>query len=204
MLLISSLAFTFFSWQALAAAKEAVAASTPANTNSDCLNAHHMLALSRTLSWLQLNSSSTELGVELPVIPDKYVVSPTACVPSSLSQLFIEPLVQVAKDRQLLSKLDELLAVKPRGVITGRLEKRIRKMRNCDQVQDGANNQASAYSCNSAPNPGACRSCTNFSTLNFAASCVACLSKGTRESPYCCGAAATAFLTFYSQICLKK
>ncbi|QPG93592.1 hypothetical protein C2857_001072 [Epichloe festucae Fl1] len=206
MLLILSLAFAFFSWKALAAAKEAVAASTPADTDSDCINAHHLLALSQTLSWLHLNSSSTEPAVELPVIPEKYVVSPTACIPSSLSRLFVGPVVQVAKDRQLLSKMDELLAVTPairtpRGVMTGRLEKRIRK---CPEIKAAALSEVRSYSCKTAPHPDSCRSCANFATFNFAASCVACAAKMNSESIFCCGAAATAFASYYTQVCLDK
>lgn len=207
MLLILSLAFAFFSWPALAAAEEAVAASTPADNDGDCISAHHLLSLSQTLSWLHLNSSSTELAVELPVIPDKYIVSPTACVPNSLYQAFVGPVVQVAKDRQLVSKMDELLAVTPavrtpRGVMTGRLEKRIRK---CPEVRkDTEKHYKLAYRCDNAPHPGSCTSCVNFASAQLLTSCLTCVAKMNQESMICCAAAAAAFASYYTQVCMYK
>lgn len=195
-MLLTLIVVALTAWQSL------VAAAPIEKTKETCIHAHHVLALTETLHWLQLNSTAD--AVDLPVIPEQYITSPSSCLPASLHQLFVDPVVQMAKEKQLLSKLDRLLQLpsedknsQPRAL----LEKRARR---CPDIKKATIRGVSAYSCRSAPNPAHCDSCTNFATFNFMASCVACASKRNQESAFCCAASAATFATYYTQVCLFK
>ncbi|KAJ3548846.1 hypothetical protein NM208_g807 [Fusarium decemcellulare] len=177
---------------ALAGTALAKDVSFTSGETTGCITLSHIQALSQTFTGL---SNSTAYA--LPAVPEEYITNPSACVPESLYNLYFEPIVEIAKQEDLLSNLDKVLAV---GGDAG-LHKRAR---NCPQIKDAAIQKSHSFSCDSAPHPDACRSCANFSTVNFVASCVACAAKANQESVFCCAAAATTFATYYSQVCLSK
>ncbi|KAM5521182.1 hypothetical protein FOXYSP1_15072 [Fusarium oxysporum f. sp. phaseoli] len=132
---------------------------------------------------------------KLPEIPTTYINDPTACIPESLFDQYFEPIVAISKEQNLLESFDA-------EKVHGRdLEVRAR---NCPQIKDAALGRVHSWSCDSAPHPSSCRSCANFSSINFVAACVACAAKANQESIFCCAAAATTFATYYSQVCLEK
>ncbi|KAF4502609.1 hypothetical protein FAGAP_1195 [Fusarium agapanthi] len=157
---------------------------------SQCITLSHLQALGHTFT--NLNATG---DYKLPEIPSTYVNDPTACIPESLFDQYFEPIVAISKEQNLLESFDA------KKVHSRDLEVRAR---NCPQIKDAALSGISSWSCNSAPHPSSCRSCTNFSSINFAAACVACAAKANQESIFCCAAAASAFATYYSQVCLEK
>lgn len=159
-----------------------------------CISLAHIQALSHTYNWLNVSTSD----VTLPDIPQQFIDDPSECIPESLYDLYFEPIVEISKKQDLLGNLDLVLKLPgPKGVI----HKRGRK---CPEIEKAAKDRVSAFSCDSAPNPGACSSCTNFATAALVASCVSCAAKATQESPFCCAAAAATFAVYYTQVCLSK
>ncbi|KAJ4328742.1 hypothetical protein N0V84_000745 [Fusarium piperis] len=160
-----------------------------------CISLSHIQALGQTFDWLNTNSTS---DAALPAVPEQFINAPSDCIPESLYDLYFEPIVELAKKEDLLANLDSVLD------FVGGEHSIHKRQRNCNEIEDAAKKKANSYSCNSAPNPSACRSCTNFSTVNFVAACVACAAKANQESIFCCAAAATTFATYYTQVCLSK
>ncbi|CVL09369.1 uncharacterized protein FMAN_15523 [Fusarium mangiferae] len=159
---------------------------------SQCITLIHLQALGQTVT--NLNATG---DYKLPEIPTTYINDPTACIPESLFDQYFEPIVAISKEQNLLESFDaEKLHSRDLEVFS--------RARNCPQIKDATLSRVNSWSCNSAPHPASCRSCTNFSTLNFVAACVACAAKANQESIFCCAAAATSFATYYSQVCLGK
>ncbi|KAF6515935.1 hypothetical protein HZS61_004676 [Fusarium oxysporum f. sp. conglutinans] len=157
---------------------------------SKCITLSHLQALGQTFT--NLNATG---DYKLPEIPTTYINDPTACIPESLFDQYFEPIVAISKEQNLLESFDA-------EKVHGRdLEVRAR---NCPQIKDAALGRVHSWSCDSAPHPSSCRSCANFSSINFVAACVACAAKANQESIFCCAAAATTFATYYSQVCLEK
>ncbi|KAL2679183.1 hypothetical protein Neosp_009946 [[Neocosmospora] mangrovei] len=160
-----------------------------------CISLSHIQALGQTFDWLNANSTS---DASLPAVPEQFINAPSECIPESLYDLYFEPIVEMAKKEDLLANLDSVLE------FVGGEHSIHKRARNCPQIKDAALKKASSFSCNSAPHPSSCRSCANFSGINFVAACVACAAKANQESVFCCAAAATTFATYYSQVCLEK
>ncbi|KAH6886921.1 hypothetical protein B0T10DRAFT_490498 [Thelonectria olida] len=166
-----------------------------------CISLSHVQALGQTFNLLTSNTTqSNELA--LPAIPDEYLNSPAACIPESLFDKYFEPIVAISKEENLLSNLDKVLSME--GIAVSDIPALHKRARSCPQIKSATEQKANSFSCNSAPHPSACRSCANFSSINFVAACVACAAKANQESIFCCAAAATTFLTYYSQVCLEK
>jgi hypothetical protein len=160
-----------------------------------CISLSHVQALGQTYNLLTSNNTQSD-GLALPAIPDEYINSPAACIPESLFDKYFEPIVAISKEESLLSNLDNVLSIHDTAIH--------KRARSCPEIKSAAQQKASSLSCNSAPHPSACRSCANFSSINFVAACVACAAKANQESIFCCAAAATTFITYYSQVCLEK
>ncbi|GJC77512.1 predicted protein [Colletotrichum tofieldiae] len=190
--------YTIFTAAVLAGTAFAQNVTYAVNGASGCITLPHIQALSHTFNYLSDNNTDAP-NLLLPELPELYINSPSTCIPESLFDLYFDSVVKIAKQEDLLSDLDALLAID--STSTPALHKRIR---NCPQIKDAALSKAHSFSCNSAPHPDACRSCANFSTINFVASCVACAAKANQESIFCCAASATTFATYYSQVCLSK
>ncbi|KAH7232877.1 hypothetical protein BKA59DRAFT_496893 [Fusarium tricinctum] len=161
------------------------------NEVTGCLTLAHIQALGQTFNGLNNTGDNT-----LPQIPTAYINDPTACIPESLFDQYFEPIVAVAKEEKLLESLFSETHSRDVAVF--------KRIRDCPQIRDATISRMKSLSCNSAPNPSSCRSCANFSTFNFVASCVACAAKANQESIFCCAASATTFATYYSQVCLEK
>ncbi|KAF5254878.1 hypothetical protein FANTH_374 [Fusarium anthophilum] len=157
---------------------------------SQCITLSHLQALGHTFT--NLNATG---DYKLPEIPSTYINDPTACIPESLFDQYFEPIVAISKEQNLLESFDA------EKVHSRDLEVRAR---NCPEIKDAALGRVHSWSCDSAPHPSSCRSCANFSSINFVAACVACAAKANQESIFCCAAAATTFATYYSQVCLEK
>ncbi|KAK7414542.1 hypothetical protein QQX98_006569 [Neonectria punicea] len=166
-----------------------------------CINLSHLQALSQTYELLNINRTEANNFV-MPHIPDTYLDSPSDCIPESLYDKFFEPIVAISKQEDMLANLDAVLALDV--VATTSIPSIHQRARNCPQIKDAAIAKSHSFSCNSAPHPNACRSCTNFSSVNFVVACVACAAKANQESIFCCAAAATTFATYYSQVFLSK
>ncbi|KAH7175204.1 hypothetical protein EDB81DRAFT_769426 [Dactylonectria macrodidyma] len=171
-----------------------------AGGKTGCINLSHLQALGQTYEVLNVNKTEANNFV-VPHIPDTYLNSPSDCIPESLYDKFFEPIVALSKKEELLANLDAVLAL---DVVATSVQSIHQRARNCPQIKDAAIAKANSLSCNSAPHPNACRSCANFSAVNFAVACVACAAKANQESIFCCAAAATTFATYYSQVCLEK
>lgn len=170
--------------------------------STGCISLSHVQALGQTYNLLTSNTSHSGDVALLPAIPDEYVDSPATCIPESLFDQYFEPIVDIAKEENLLSNLDKVLAME--GIAGRDIAGLFKRARTCPQIKTATQQKANSFSCNSAPHPSACRSCANFSGINFVAACVACAAKANQESVFCCAAAATTFLTYYSQVCLEK
>ncbi|KAF7545230.1 hypothetical protein G7Z17_g9334 [Cylindrodendrum hubeiense] len=172
-----------------------------AGQKTGCINLSHLQALSQTYEALGLNSTGVHDFI-VPQIPESYLNSPSDCIPESLYDRFFEPIVAISKQENMLANLDAVLALDV--VATSTVPSIHQRARNCPQIKDAAIAKSHSFSCNSAPHPNSCRSCTNFSSVNFVVACVACAAKANQESIFCCAAAATTFATYYSQVCLSK
>ncbi|KAF9775270.1 hypothetical protein IL306_006637 [Fusarium sp. DS 682] len=159
---------------------------------SHCLTLSHIQALGQTFNHLNNTNS-----YELPAVPETFINDPSACIPESLYDQYFETIVAISKEEKLLESFD-----------TEKVHSRdldiVKRARDCPQIRDAALSRVHSWSCDSAPHPNACRSCSTASSINFVASCVACAAKANQESIFCCAAAATAFATYYSQVCLDK
>ncbi|KAF4336040.1 hypothetical protein FBEOM_10095 [Fusarium beomiforme] len=159
---------------------------------SQCLTLSHIQALGQTLTHLNATAD-----YQLPEIPTTYINDPKACIPESLFDQYFEPIVAISKEQKLLESFDG-------DKLHSRDLEVFKRARDCPQIKDATLNRVHSWSCDSAPHPGSCRSCANFSSINFVAACVACAAKANQESIFCCAAAATTFATYYSQVCLSK
>ncbi|KAG6106906.1 hypothetical protein E4U31_000495 [Claviceps sp. LM219 group G6] len=191
---------------ALTAWQSLVSAAAIEKVPETCVLAPHVAALVHNMNFLQANVSASE-RITFPPIPVEYFLDPKLCLPSGLYEQFVDPVIAHAKEHKLLEKFDDLMAQtsdqgtsQPRSLEVG-LEKRIR---NCPQMKDAAVAQTHVYSCDSAPHPDKCRSCTNFITMNLVLGCLACASKMNHESIFCCASTASVFATAYTQVCLYK
>ncbi|KAG5995660.1 hypothetical protein E4U52_007955 [Claviceps spartinae] len=199
-MLFTPVVIALTAWQSLASA--AAIEKVP----ETCVLAPHVAALVQNMDFLQANVSASE-RINFPPIPVEYFLNPKLCLPSGLYEQFVDPVIAHAKEHKLLEKFDDLMAQtsnqgtsQPRS-LDGGLEKRIR---NCPQMKDAAVAQTHVYSCDSAPHPDKCRSCTNFITMNLVLGCLACVSKMNHESIFCCASTASVFATAYTQVCLYK
>ncbi|KAG5985945.1 hypothetical protein E4U43_005784 [Claviceps pusilla] len=206
-MLFTPVVIAFTAWQSLAAAAAVENAAPAAPAPETCVQAHHLMALTHTLDHLQADVKPSE-RLRLPQIPPKYYFEPQTCLPESLSELFVEPIIQLSKEQNMIEKLDSLLQTPPPGYhasqardVVARLDKRIR---NCPQMRDSAIATQSVWSCDSAKDADACRSCAAVISFNLVFACTACASKMNHESLFCCAAAASTFVTGYTQVCLRR
>ncbi|KAG6006073.1 hypothetical protein E4U54_000242, partial [Claviceps lovelessii] len=211
-MLYTPIVIALTAWQSLAAAaavkNAAPAASAPATATApeSCVQAHHLMALTHTLDHLQADVKPSD-RLRLPQIPPKYYFEPQTCLPESLHQLFVEPIIQLSKEQNMVEKLDSLLQTPPPGYhasqardVAVRLDKRIR---DCPQMRDSAIATQNVWSCDSAKNGDDCRSCAAIISFNLVFACAACTAKLNHESLFCCAAAASTFVTGYTQVCLR-
>ncbi|KAG6212219.1 hypothetical protein E4U09_003474 [Claviceps aff. purpurea] len=199
-MLFTPVVIALTAWQSLASA--AAIEKAP----EACVLASHVLALVETMDFLQANASASE-RIAFPSIPEMYFTEAQPCMPPALYDQFLDPVIKYSKENKLLEKFDDLMAQpldqgtsQPRSLDVG-LEKRIR---NCPQMKDAALSQTHVYSCDSAPHPDKCRSCTNFISMNLLLGCLACAAKMNHESLFCCASTASVFATAYTQVCLSK
>ncbi|KAG6017705.1 hypothetical protein E4U41_004154 [Claviceps citrina] len=200
-MLFTPVVLALTAWQShvsAAAVDRAAPAMAWTAPETDCLTAQHAIALSRGLSHLYANSSKK---VDLPIIPEQYQKNPSACLPPSLGDLFVEPVVQFSKENDLVSQMDSLFGAPYDWALTTREE----QQRPCSWYWEAAKNRTRSYSCDSAPHPDRCRSCAKSFASTLLFGCLGCAAKfKVYESPVCCAGMAAAFWTGYSQICLDK
>ncbi|KAG5995661.1 hypothetical protein E4U52_007956 [Claviceps spartinae] len=199
-MLFTPVVIALTAWQSLASA--AAIEKVP----ETCVLAPHVAALVQNMDFLQANVSASE-RITFPPIPVEYFLDPKLCLPSGLYEQFVDPVIAYSKEHKLLENFDDLMAQtsnqgtsQPRS-LDGGLEKRIR---SCPQMKDAAISKTHMYSCDSAPHPDKCRSCTTFISVGLVSSFLACASKMNRESVFCCASAASVFTSAYTQVCLYK
>ncbi|KAG6001171.1 hypothetical protein E4U21_004629 [Claviceps maximensis] len=197
-MLFTPIVIALTAWQSLASATD-----VPNDGQKDgCISALQLEAVADTLTQIQVDVEESE-RIVLPAIPKKYT-----CLPSSISDPYVENVIRLAKDQNLVEKFEKQLRTPPPGRhttqardLTHSLDKRIR---SCPEMKQSAIDYQKIWSCDAAQNPDHCRSCSGHIATNLIFACVACAAKMNYEAPFCCVAAASVFVTAYTQVCLTK
>ncbi|USP74697.1 hypothetical protein yc1106_01971 [Curvularia clavata] len=172
--------------------------------NQDCVTVETIQAIHSSLEAI-----STKFDIPFPAdFPDLNSINTQdakSCVPSSVSNATTDVMVKMSLEHDFEKKLFDMQALKVRGTVNSGIQL-FKRARSCQEIESSTEQRvASQYSCDSAPHPGACRTCAGFSTGTLASAVAVCGFKDTlAEAAACCVTAALAFATYYSQNCLAK
>ena len=172
--------------------------------NQDCITVESLQAIHSGLEAV-----FAKFDIPVPAdFPDLSSISnkdAKSCVSKSLSNATADIMAKISLEHDFEQKLVDMRALQARGTENAGTQL-FKRARDCRDIETSTEQRVkSQYSCDSANNPSACRTCAGLSTGTLVSAVAVCGFKDTfAESVACCATAALAFATYYSQNCLAK
>ena len=185
-----------------AIARCAVVSKTNPTDNNGCITVDQIEGVHAGLMHLS-NHYRFPFPADFPDLTHIRTMKLNDCVEKSIAEAAASSMSNVGKKYDFESKYAEFMGRQAKGTVhaPALLFKRIR---DCPAI--GTDTKAAAnhtWSCTSAPHFNSCKTCVGFATLGFMASIGVCTAKKLEETVPCCIVSAMAFLSTYSNTCLR-